>query len=262
VTTAWIEYFQGQFDLAEKGFKQSFIMGMTRKLPTMLIAGGAGLIIVTMRSSSSKEDLEKALKDLENNLEKIAEEPVDQEKLLLYGTRGLVNLELGNIERARELTKQGLELVNVTHEYQLFDLVAYTSLAETTIELWESGYMDDTLEEDVLSASRALHLFAQIVPIARPRAWMYQARANWLNGDYKRAQRALNTAISEAQALHMPYDEGIAYYHLGRLGIETDPDAGNHLQVALERLTQVGADEQIRHVQELLDRITGKSPNM
>ena len=218
VTTAWIEYFQGQFDKAEKGFKQSFIMGITRKLPTMLIAGGAGLIIVTMRRGSSKDDLEKALKDLENNLAKISEEPIDREKLLLDGTRGLVNLELGNVERARELTKSGLDLVNVTHEYQLFDLVAYTSLAETALELWESGYMDDTLQDDVVAASRALHLFAQIVPIARPRAWMYQARANWLTEDYKRAQRALNIAISEARSLHMPYDEGIAYYHLGRPG--------------------------------------------
>ena len=263
VTTAWIDYFQGNFSGAEKGFRQSFTIGRLRKLPTMLIAGGAGLVMVTLRRGQPKEQLEKALLDLENALREVSETPDTREKILLDGTRGMVNLALGRNDEARKLAKEGLLFINITRDYQLFDLVAYTSVAETLIELWEVGYTDATLKDDILAASRTLHLFAQIAPIARPRAWMYQARANWLNGEHDRAKRALLTSIMEAQNLHMPYDEGIAYYHLGRLKAKTHSDeAVSHLQVAVDRLESVGAVEQIRKARMILEIITSTQNNL
>ena len=56
--------------------------------------------------------------------------------------------------------------------------------------------------------------------------------------------------------------KGLLIIIWGGLGLETDPEAGNHLQQALERLEEVGADEQIRHVRELLDTIAGEPPNL
>ena len=256
VTTAWIDYFQGNFNGAEKGFKQSFMIGRARKLPTMLIVSGAGLVMVTLRRGSPKEQLEKVLTDLENALDTVVEAPSTREKILLDGTRGIVHLYLGNKATAHQLAKEGLSLINITRDYQLFDMVAYTSVAETLLELWESGYVDATLKEDVQAASRALHLFAQIVPIARARAWMMQARGNWLNNEHERAKRALITAIMEAQNLHMPYDEGIAYYHLGRLKAHSEAaEAVSHLQLAIDRLESVGAVEQIRSARQVLEAI-------
>ncbi|MDQ7034743.1 MAG: hypothetical protein Q9P01_07870 [Anaerolineae bacterium] len=257
VTTAWVDYFQGNFSGAEKGFKQSFTIGRLRKLPTMLVAGGAGLVMVTLRHGSPPEQLEKSLQDLESALATVLEAPNAREKILLDGTRGMVNLALGRKDEAYRLAKEGLNFINVTSDYQLFDLVAYTSVAETLIELWEGGYVADTLKEDVLAASRALHLFAQIVSIARSRAWMYQARANWLNREYDRAKRALITSVMEAQNLSMPYDEGIAYYHLGRLKAKEQADEAKvHLELALSRLESVGAFKQIRSVRQVLEAIT------
>src|SRR5690606_26928195 len=73
VTTAWIDYFQGNFSGAEKGFKQSFSIGRLRKLPAMLIAGGAGLVMVTLRRSTSPEQIEKNLLELEQAIADLSE---------------------------------------------------------------------------------------------------------------------------------------------------------------------------------------------
>ena len=256
VTTAWIDFFQGNFSGAEKGFQQSFSIGRLRKLPTMLVAGGAGLVLVMLRHGIIGEHLEKALEDLDTALEATTDEPSSQEKILLHGARGLAYLALGQPEKARELAKAGLALINITSENQLFDFVAYTSVAETLLELWESGYTDDTLKADTDDATSALHSFAQIVPIARPRAWMYQGRANWLDNQKRRAVRALELAIMETRQLNMPYDEGIAYYHLGKLGAKEDPDAPKHLLMAINRLESVGAVEQLRNARQVLETIT------
>jgi hypothetical protein len=89
-------------------------------------------------------------------------------------------------------------------------------------------------------ACDALHRYARVFPIGRPRAWLNQGRLHWLEHKTGPAWAAWRTSAQLAGQLDMPYEEGLAHYEMGQH--TTGAERQKYMARAAELFAQVGAE--------------------
>jgi hypothetical protein len=94
--------------------------------------------------------------------------------------------------------------------------------------------------------------FARTFPFSKPRAHLWQGLYHWLNGRPRRAHKAWQAAIVEAERLNMPYERGLAHYQIGRHLYADDPARQEHLIHAEGVFTQLETAYDLERVQDAL----------
>ncbi|MCI0527435.1 MAG: hypothetical protein L0Y56_08320, partial [Nitrospira sp.] len=103
-------------------------------------------------------------------------------------------------------------------------------------------------------ACKALHRYARIFPIGRPRAWLWQGLYDWLAGRPSKAFKTWKKSLATAEQLVMPYEQGLTHYEIGRHLESDDPARGVHLNRAYEIFIKLGAAYDLARTQAALDK--------
>jgi class 3 adenylate cyclase/tetratricopeptide (TPR) repeat protein len=140
-----------------------------------------------------------------------------------YGLLALGYLRQGEWQLARQAADMAVKVIANSSPASHYLLEGYAGVAEVYLTLWEvdkskSKAQDprSKIPESAKQACKALHRYAKIFPIGQPRAWLCQGLYNWLTGKPSRAYKAWQKSLSLAEQLHMPYEQGLAHYEIGR----------------------------------------------
>jgi eukaryotic-like serine/threonine-protein kinase len=83
-------------------------------------------------------------------------------------------------------------------------------------------------------------------------ATLYDGRYQWLKGNSSKAMQLWDKSLETARKMHMPYDEGLARYEIGRHMDAKDPQRNVHLADALKIFERLGAQYDVERVREVL----------
>ena len=210
--------------------------------------------------------------------------PVDQldqtELIRFYGLLALAHLAKGDRPAAWQAAEAGLRLIAVADLVGPWAIEGYAGVAETFLTLWETGAALDSpanisqtaghdLKSSAQQACRALHKFARVFPLGQARAWLYQGWYEWLANRPAKAWAAWQKSLVAAERLKMPYDQGRAYYQLGRHRWPEKSGADgrqrqDHLRRACEIFSELEAACDLARAQAVLIEISappyGASP--
>jgi class 3 adenylate cyclase/tetratricopeptide (TPR) repeat protein len=121
--------------------------------------------------------------------------------------------------------------------FYLFE--GYTGVAEVHLEKMAAGDRSPATKQAARQACAALHTFARIFPIGKPRDLLLHGRLLHLSGRPRRARAAWRASLSTAQRLDMPLDVALAHTRLG-LSATGTPQGQWHLEQARTLLDQLG----------------------
>jgi hypothetical protein len=166
---------------------------------------------------------------------------VSHELVRCYGVLALALVRAGDTTLAREAADRALRVLSATRPvaYWTFDGIA--AVTEAAVSLWESSR---TLadEERAHKACQAARAFASIFPIGRPFSLLWEGLSAQLSDHPRRARRAWDRCIAEADRLGMPYERGRAYFEIGRHLRLGDPTRQRWLSRAEAIFAELGAE--------------------
>jgi hypothetical protein len=169
--------------------------------------------------------------------------------LRLYGLLTHIYLRRGKLAEAHQYAEKLDALLEGSTPQAHYTLEGYTALTEYYLTAWEDG----NKAENRVPAVRALkHLrkFASVYDVALPAASMYQGWLDWLVGKPDAATNAWLAAIDHAERLDMPYDQGLAHYHLGKRLPKDERQGQEHLAQARAIFERLGAPWDFQQGQE------------
>lgn len=169
----------------------------------------------------------------------------------VYGLLTQLHLRLGNYDEARQCADQAATLIAASVPVAFYALEGYAGSTEFALSLWETQPSAEHRTR-ARAALKFLRQFAFLADIVKPRAATLQGWYHWLDGKPAKARKAGLKGIAEAQRLKMPYDEGIAHYHLGRFLPKEDPQRAEHLKQAVTIFERLGAAWDLEQAKTLL----------
>ncbi|WP_224242620.1 ATP-binding protein [Hyalangium gracile] len=179
-------------------------------------------------------------------------------KIVLYGTLALAWLRQENVEKARQLATQTLQVLQSIKPVTFFLYPGIIAMNEVHLTLWERSAPGSAEREQLMKEARAgiqiLRTFALLLPFARSFSWLCRGSEAWLSGRHAVARHAWQRALAEAEAHKMPFEEGRARYELGRHMDLQDPNRRTHLLKARGLFSELGMPDEIARVQAELDR--------
>ncbi|MCI0455378.1 MAG: AAA family ATPase [Gemmataceae bacterium] len=189
--------------------------------------------------------LEEALAVYADNIDRISETST-------YGLLAIARWRRGEGERARQAAEAGARIIAQSGRPNgYYAREGYAGVAQVYLALWEAG--DRPCAEPAREACAALHRYASIFPIGRPRAWLCQGLADWLAGRPGRAHRAWRRSLEAARQLAMPYEEGLAHYEAGRHLPAADPSRPRHLEQACGIFARLGTPYELAQARAALE---------
>jgi len=135
--------------------------------------------------------------------------------------------------------------------FYLFE--GYTGVAEVHLDRWAAGKGSPATKQAARQACAALHTFARIFPIGKPRDRLLNGRLLHLSGRPRRARAAWRASLSTAQRLGMPLDAALAHTQLGLSA--TTPQGQRHLEQAQILLHQLGIPDNLPRLRAPQDRL-------
>jgi tetratricopeptide (TPR) repeat protein len=198
--------------------------------------------------------LDKAITHAEKAAQLLAGQAARADELYNDGILALVYLRRGDEQRAWEMAAKTTRTLaqEPSLALQLFEGCA--GVAEVCLTLWETGGVSLSVDDKTLAhmagqATKALRNYARNVMYGRPRAYLWQGLYHWLAGKPRRAHKLWQKALAQARALEMPYEQGLAYYQIGRHLVVNDPAREEHLGRAAELFRQLQAAYDLARVQ-------------
>lgn len=241
ILLAQVAGYQGDFAQAREMFAQLSREAKRHDNGIMLAWALAGLGLNALRVGT----LDEACALLEETLAYLPAEVERPSRISTYGALAAARLRRGEIAQAWEAAEAAAQLISsipVPFAHRLLE--GYAGIAEVYLTLWERGDAPSattnqtTLRQMARQACQWLHAYARVFPIGRPRAWLWQGVYEWLDGRPSRAFKAWRRGVIMAARLHMPYEQALVYYELGRHSTGTYRQ--HHLQKAAELFTQLG----------------------
>jgi class 3 adenylate cyclase/tetratricopeptide (TPR) repeat protein len=174
------------------------------------------------------------------------------DEILTDGVMALACLRRHDEERARLAAQRAARLIAQAQPGAVHSFEGYASVAEVYLSLWEAG--DHAAARPARQACAALRQYARAIPIARPRAWLWQGLGAHLSGHHRRGLAAWRKSLAAAERLAMPCEQGRAHYQIGRHLPSDDPSRLAHLTRACEIFADIGAPFELDHVQAAMSR--------
>lgn len=247
VGCAWMTYFAGDFSAALQEFTR--FVKMSQQPPPFLTVGQVGQAAALLHLAQNKE----ALAVIAPLLSATGDATGEDVLLLVQGIAAQVYLRNGDQAQAIQAAAAGLQWATGMTGTHYFLLPGYAGIMETYLSLWETSG-DPAYKSPAREAGKALHKYAQLAPVARPRAWLYQGWFDWLNNKQERAVQAEESAIEAAQELNMPYDEGLAHHHRGRFLPGSSLERHKSFYIALSIFDRLGTTYAYAQTQQLLEQ--------
>lgn len=233
-----VKYYQGQFqqsaELADRLYtvakKQDDVLqqswSLTSRMETHLLM-------------ADHDDVLKLAAELESFVVQVRETGPRQK---LYGVSSLEHLQRGEWAAADEDAKQLLNIIKNERPTSFGLLTGYVAATDTYLNLWELQALPDPqyLKRQAALACKLLKQFSQILPMGKPAQLRVQGLYAWLSGSHKQAQKLWNQSLTRAQEMHMPLDEALAKYELGRHLPAGDPDRRAYLEQAQQLFHEMG----------------------
>ncbi|MEO0563179.1 MAG: hypothetical protein AAF125_13815, partial [Chloroflexota bacterium] len=238
----WIYQLRGDFTESLDLFEENIILGEATDAPQMTLNGLAGKALALSRLGTQVY-LNTANALIGQALSLLPEDAAfDHSRMLVYAVGSVVRQRRDDLDQANKFAKQGLQLLQKHEPTGFTDIASYASIMETMLYVWaecDATTLPPDYKKTLRGAIKRLHKYAQMMPLARSRAWIYQGWFDRLNGKPERAHKSLALAIYEAQGLGMRYDEAMAFY---QMGITPDhPDSTVQLRHAAELFSSLGA---------------------
>lgn len=248
-----VKYYQGQFQqsaaLADRLYtvskKQDDIVqqswSLTSRMETHLLL-------------ADNEDVLKLAAELDRFVSQVHETGPRQK---LYGVSSLEHLQRREWTAADENARQLLNVIKNERPTSFGLLTGYVAAADTYLNLWEHQVLPDLtyLKQQSALACKLLKQFSQILPMGEPAKLRAQGLYTWLSGSHKQAQKLWNQSLIRAQAMHMPLDEALARYELGRHLPADDPDRRVYLEQARQLFKDMGVRYFEPRIQDALQGI-------
>ncbi len=179
-------------------------------------------------------------------------------EIQFYGLKAIAHLRQGQYELAQQNADTAAQLLGQSppSAYSLFE--GYATVAEVYLSLWEKSITTGTAAEiktrqtAASQACRALHKYAALFPVGKPRDHLYQGWFEWLSGHQKRAYKAWQKGLKQAQHLTMPYEGALTYYEMGRHLPPEDLNQQHHINQAIECFEQLGAGYDLTRAKQVL----------
>jgi hypothetical protein len=202
------------------------------------------------------EDLSRVSSYLAEATRLLLDNPEAAVDISVHGLLAYAHLRLGEREEARQVAEKALQKVTSASTTVFSTLDGLCHIPEVFLRLWETAGEDQrrTLQQSARASCKALHAYARVFPIGRPRAWLWQGVYEWLSGRKDSARRSWQKSMTCAEKLKMPHDHGLAYYEIGRHLPPGDPARRGYLARAQAIFYWVGAEHDLAQVQAELER--------
>jgi hypothetical protein len=186
------------------------------------------------------------------------------DSILGFGLRAVGRFRLGQHNQAEQDAEAVLHLIERTRPVANYDLEGYAGAAEVFLSLWESslaetGKVPRALKDRARRTCDILRKFAQIFPIALPRAWAWWGWFQYLAQRRGPARRSWRLALQHAERLNMQYEQGLIHREIGRRATIGTNLREVHLQRADEIFARLGAIDD-RSRLKYFEQVKAESP--
>ncbi|MBN8231526.1 protein kinase [Corallococcus macrosporus] len=213
--------------------------------------GVRGVPLVRMGRAS------EAVREMEEELPWLEAHGGASEKVVVQGSLALALLRQHEEARALELADRGLVLLREMTPVAYWIFAGATCVCEVYLSVWaqrggEALSKEEPLVRSAHEACKALRRFARAFVIGRPFALLCDGLEAALSGHPRRARRAWRRCVRRAQALSMPYEEGRAWFELGRHGPAEEPVRREYLARAMDLFTRLEARDDLARVESVM----------
>ena len=203
----------------------------------------ARLIMDAMRGRSESKHV--------TELRALAEaKQVRADRLLCLGAVAAAYLQRQEMSNAIEAAQLGLAVLRECRVVWGGYVYGAAGVAEVLLAQWErsarTGPVAPNTRADAELACALIQHLARTSPVCRPRSLLLRGRLLALSGRVRRAQRAFRRAAAAAAQLHMPHDQGLALYQMGKCSTSRDdPTRPANLAHAARIFDQLGASDDL-----------------
>jgi class 3 adenylate cyclase/tetratricopeptide (TPR) repeat protein len=248
---AILSYHQGELVRASDQFQNVAAVGRQRGNDQAQVWGFCGQAESLLRLGRT----DTAVNLLERAAALRGEHIRTAEAIEIHGLRAATHLLRGEPHLARQAADETARLIGQSQPVAVFAFEGYASVVQVYLAEWEAICRKTESErapaaQRAQRACRALHRYARVFPIAKPRARLYQGQADWLAGRCPRAHKTWKRSIAAAEQLEMPYEQGLAHYELGRHSGADDPARSLHLARACEIFAELGAAYDLKRARD------------
>ncbi len=160
--------------------------------------------------------------------------------ILRGGLLALLHAERRDWEKAHAFADEVMGLIRRSPPMVSYSFEGYAGVVDTYLSLWESGVHPEARRSAWHSIGH-LGQIARVYPMGRPRAWLCAARAHRLSGRRHRARWLLRSALRAAEALTMPYEQGLIHLEAAQQLDPADPARSVALARARSIFENLGA---------------------
>ncbi|MCA9994712.1 MAG: hypothetical protein KDE56_03125 [Anaerolineales bacterium] len=233
----FLQMLRGRFDQGARQYAEAGAAASERGDLFFRFVGLAGQAACLLRLGDSY------LADVTGVLEQAQAVPnlqlAAEDKVLLYGLLGQVQLRLGNWAEAEAWAHETLAAIGQSTFMYFYSMDGYTAPAEILLALTESMPYQPQRGQAVKQALQRQQAFARVYPVGQPGAWQAAGRWAWENGRLPQAHQLWQQSLTAAQKLGMVYETARAHWIIGQHLPAEAGERAAHLHQAeqlLERL--------------------------
>lgn len=183
-------------------------------------------------------DVELAVELLSRSVEMLQGEGMHQEEVEAMAFLAFAQWTLGRPEQALSTARRASSILGRSAPNFFSQVDGYASVVRTYLYAWgrqaDRGEAVEDLRTQARHAVKSLDRLASVFPVCQPRAAIWHASLDWMNGRHRAARNGWQKALAQAVALEMPYEEAMAHLELGRHLPEGSQERDQHLQQAGE----------------------------
>lgn len=235
VIQAHRHYFQGRFAECAQIWEQVYSSAVRRNHLQHISWALSWKAALQLRAQKADE-LDAAFEFTGRASELLKQTIARSDEIVNNGVAAVVQYRRGQLKQAYELAKQTSALISGSPPSAPANFLGYAGAAEVYLGLWQTGLeVGQPATEALVNAARQackdLHGYARVFKIGKPRAEAWSGLYEWLRGKPRRAHKAWQRALAEAQRLEMPYEAALAHYLIG--SHSGGASAPQHLQRAI-----------------------------
>ncbi len=210
------------------------------------------------------DELDPAIESTERASTLLKQTIARSDEIVNNGVAAVVQYRRGQLKQAYELAKQTSALISESPPSAPANFLGYAGAAEVYLGLWQSGLEagqppSEALVQAARQACKDLYSYARVFKLGKPRAEAWNGLMEWLRAKPRRAHKAWNRALVEAQRLEMPYEAALAHYLIGR---HSDGDTSRaHLERAQSLFKQMEVPFDLARAQAALQHLQQPAPS-
>ncbi|ALG68843.1 adenylate/guanylate cyclase domain-containing protein [Beggiatoa leptomitoformis] len=248
----WLHYFQAEWSEAIKKARSVYAIAHQQNDIQARVWGLCGQALGYLRLG----ELDNAIECLKSVQAMPSEEMKVTEATIVCGVLGLVYSQQGLTQKAIQMATKTAHLLAKQLPNTTDIAESYASVAQLYLQQWENAPNLSAKEYDAFSelskrACRAFTRYANVFPILKSRAYLWEGLYAWLSGHSKRAHQHWQYSLEQAQLFNLPYEKALAHYEIARHLLITHPQRDYHLKEAQQGFTQLQAKYDMVRVKKL-----------